>query len=61
MLLLKGLGIENLYLAGFYSAIAWMFLAVVIYTARPFAYKKAIVRNLQRREARRRSLKLKVD
>ena len=61
MLLLKGLGIENLYLAGFYSAIAWTLLAIVIYTARPFAYKKAIVRSLQRREAKKRLMKLKVD
>jgi hypothetical protein len=58
MLLLKGLGIENLYFAGFYSAIAWTLLGIVIYTARPFAYKKAIVRNLHRKaEAKRLSMK----
>ncbi|MGZ5190728.1 MAG: hypothetical protein ACXWCZ_06875 [Flavisolibacter sp.] len=58
MLIFKVIGIENFYFAGFYSAIAWTLLAVVIYIARPFAYKKAIVRSLHRKaEARRLSMK----
>ena len=58
LLLLRGFGIESFYFAGFYSAIAWTLLAVVIYTARPFAYKKAIVRSLHRKAARKQSMKL---
>ena len=60
MLLFKAMGIENLYFAGFYSAIAWTLLAIVIYTARPFAYKKAIVKSLHRKaEAKRLSIRPK--
>ncbi|MFL5808704.1 MAG: hypothetical protein ACJ749_04235 [Flavisolibacter sp.] len=34
MLLSKGFQLQNLYFAGFYSAIAWTLLAIVIYTAK---------------------------
>jgi hypothetical protein len=58
ILLMGAMGLHDLYFAGFYSAIAWTLLAIVVYTARPFAYKKAIVRSLQRKaEARKLSMK----
>lgn len=58
LLILNAIGFRNLYFAGFYSAVGWTLLAIVVYTSKPFAYKKAIVRSLYRRaEAKRQSAK----
>ena len=43
LLICNALGFRNLYVAGFYSAIAWTLLAVVVYTAKCRLIKKAMV------------------